>query len=465
MAYKASKWEENFKNAWSAYPTAGTNLEYISNDGFAVHGGMRAGTPTYNFGINSPKYSESGIFGNDTNWDSVFRTQQDCYNGGSGPGYYNISNTFICVKAGTYTFRSYHSGNRIWKNGTVVQSNVNAFLDPRSFSCAAGDRINADYPIATRSAQHDLGMVYMGYAGYAFAHRRDRNGGATLNMIIPDGVANIKVLYTLSTGQQTSLSQQSAITVNSSPWQRRTVSLSNTRNYFIISDRPIACYINLTSGAGTNDSLPLFPMSTDPIYGQFSNNGHILTTTNYYTHKNGNSVSNQTYQYRTDGASYAEINTTVNSNSVYTDSAATSSGGTFFTGAGAKVLGEGNNLIAAESQGDGNGSEMTPFVNAKAMGEAGMIMSGTDWVYFISDEPVQIDYFDDQHNLLTTFTLAGNSTYDVYDYRWTSVPAGAHFITNPNHRGKGKFYMYYDSATSLDDERVVIMADDWSVPN
>lgn len=466
--YSEKEASNNLRKLSSAYPIAsdtGPNITWFGNNqNYALYAGAMPGTPSYNWGNTNFSIANGGALADkDTAW-RFERTQQDCYNGGSHVNFYDACNTFIATDTGTYTIRSYHSGNTVYKNGTAVASSVNAFLDPRTFSVSAGDRIQSDYPITLRSPQGDLGGVYMGWVGYTFGHRRDRNSGATLHMVFPESGTNYKVLYTLTSGYQTSLSQQTSGTYTGGPYGRRTVTLSSTRNYYIISDRPMACYVELTSGGGTNDTLPLYPMDMDDKYGQFSGAGHILSVPSAYTNRLGNATTQAVYNWRTNGNMLTEFSqASAASNSVYTDDAATGSGGTFFSGEGSRIIGS-NNIFTAESQADGNGSEMTTFVSKAAFGVMGMVSSTTDWVYFISDNPVTIEYYDESHNLQTQFNLSGNSTTGVYDYKWTAgaIPEGSHFLCTT--RG-GTFQMYHDSSTSNDDEQTVIMANNWSVPN
>ena len=124
---------------------------------------------------------------------------------------------------------------------------------------------------------------YAGFAGYVFATRVDRNAPMGLQIISLEAGNTIQLLYT-GTGdaEVTSLTleqswggvtQYSAVTCN----------LSSTRNYFIYATKPVCAYRHRDS----LDSMPIYPMTSEPKFGWYSTNGHILMTNNATAHRAG----------------------------------------------------------------------------------------------------------------------------------------------------------------------------------
>ena len=381
----------------------------------------------------------------DANWNG-YRLMQ---NGGTQAQSEAYCNSFIVPRATTLTIYALRDSTTIYKN-TTSQGTINAGSST-SVSVAVGDLIQASRPVNIRTAQYDLGVIYMGWSGYAFAHRRDRNSGATLTMASLAGNTSYQVLYTTSDGLQTSLTSQNAGSITNA-YDTATATLSSTRNYFIIANNPIACYVHYTSGTGMNDTLPLYPMDQDAKYGAFSAGGHMFLTNNASQNRSGANVTQQLFNRSSDGSSTTERNTSSSSPSVYIDISPGQTSGTFFTGPVQKVQAANGCICTAEQQADGNGSEMTPFVSNKTFGKATIITSATDWATCIGTTALTVYRRDSGGNILATQTMTGDATRGIFFTRFTNLSAGDVLETS------GNMIVYNDSLTSLDDERINIMS-------
>jgi len=381
------------------------------------------------------------------NWDGYRRMKN--------VGSYDVTalgQYFIAHRSDTLTIYALRNSTQIRKNGTI-QATINAGQST-SFSVVSEDQIYCSRPVNVRSSRYDLGCTYMGWGGYAFAHRRDRNSGASLIITAVAGAANYEVLYTTSDGLQTSLTSQTSGTISQQFDNTSAISITSTRNYFIVADAPIACYVYYTSGAGMNDTLPLYPMDQDDKFGAFSGGGHMFLTNNASQNRAGSNVTQQLFNRSSNGSSTTERNTSSSSPSVYIDISPGQTSGTFFTGPVQKVSPANGCLAAAEQQADGNGSEMTPFVSTKAFGKATIITSAADWATCISNAALTVRRRDSDGALLGTQTMAGSATYGVYFTRFTNLSAGDVLETT-----SGGMIVYSDNDTTLDDERINIMSD------
>lgn len=455
--YKLSIARDNAVNLSSEWPQ-GDQIEYADSyqDSYERYLGMNAGTPSQNWGSDNSFVSQTGAIGEQGlyNPNHFHRVQQDAIVNTE-----QFDKTWVAVKSGLYFLRPYFAAVNIYKNGTFQYTTTQTWA-ANGLQVAAGDRITASKPIALRSAQYDLGACYMGWSGYTFGHRMDRYGGnVTLTIAAAQAGTQYKVLYNTSAGHITSLTQQSAGTI-SSQYGTATATLQQTRNYYIIADKPVACYVNYNAGTGTSDSMPLYPMDADPKFGFLSNGVHTLAAASAGTFRIGNNFAASLVSYNTSNTTTIQYTATCNSTSCYTDDALTGTTGNLFSGPAYKLVADGNSIFTAEQQADSNGGEMTPFISSKAMGRVGMVMDNADWVAFVSNQPAEIQWFDAQDNQLSQFTLSGNSTNGVYKYYINSgVSAGHHFVSvGPGPRPAG-FFMYYDNSTTNGDERICIMSD------
>jgi len=382
-----------------------------------------------------------------TNWDGYRRMRNVGSYDPTALGQY-----FIAHRSDTLTIYALRDSTEIRKNGTV-QTTINAG-NSTSFSVVSEDQIYCSRPVNVRSSRYDLGCTYMGWGGYAFATRRSRNSPASLVITAVAGEANYEVLYTTSYGLQTSLTSQTSGTISQQYDNTAAISISSTRNYFIVADAPIACYIYYVAGGGMADTLQLYPMDQDDKFGAFSSGGHMFLTNNASQNRAGSNVTQQLFNRSSNGGSTTERNASSASPSVYTDISPGQTSGTFFTGPVQKVSPGNGCLVAAEQQADGNGSEKTPFVSTKAFGKATIMTSAADWATCIGNAALTVYRRDSNGILLGTQTMTGNATYNVYFTRFTGLSAGDVLeITS------GGMIVYSDNDTTYDDERENIMSD------
>lgn len=359
---------------------------------------------------------------------------------------------FVAHRSTTLTFYALRDSTEIRKNGTI-QATINAGSST-SFSVVSEDQIYCSRPVNVRSSNYDLGCTYMGWGGYAFAHRRDRNSPASLVITAVAGDANYEVLYTTSDGLVTSLTSQTSGTISQQFDNTAAISISSTRNYFIVADAPIACYVYYVAGGGMGDTLPLYPMDQDAKYGAFSAGGHMFLTNNASQNRSGASVTQQLFNRSSNGSSTTERNASSASPSVYIDISPGQTSGTFFTGPVQKTQSANGCIHTSEQQADGNGSEMTPFVSEKAFGKATIMTSAADWATCIGISALTVYRRDNNGIIVDTQTMTGDATRSIYFARFTSLAAGDTLEVT-----SGGMIVYSDNDTAFDDERVNIMSD------
>jgi len=359
---------------------------------------------------------------------------------------------FVAHRSTTLTFYALRDSTEIRKNGTI-QATINAGSST-SFSVVSEDQIYCSRPVNVRSSNYDLGCTYMGWGGYAFAHRRDRNSPASLVITAVAGDANYEVLYTTSDGLVTSLTSQTSGTISQQFDNTAAISISSTRNYFIVADAPIACYVYYVAGGGMGDTLPLYPMDQDSKYGAFSAGGHMFLTNNASQNRSGASVTQQLFNRSSNGSSTTERNASSASPSVYIDISPGQTSGTFFTGPVQKTQSANGCIHTSEQQADGNGSEMTPFVSEKAFGKATIMTSAADWATCIGTSALTVYRRDNNGIIVDTQTMTGDATRNIYFARFTVLAAGDTLEVT-----SGGMIVYSDNDTAFDDERVNIMSD------
>lgn len=437
---------EQLSQKYDGSYNAGSN-DSLSNISNALGLGADVPTQTIHNGGNI-SLGDVGTWAVDvTNWDG-FRRMRDV-------GSYDptaLGQFFVAHRSDTLTIYALRDSTEIRKNG-AVQATINAGQST-SFSVVSEDQIYCSRPVNVRSSRYDLGCTYMGWGGYAFAHRRDRNSGASLYITAVAGDANYEVLYTTSDGLQTSLTSQTSGTISQQFDNSSAISISSTRNYFIVADAPIACYIYYAAGSGVNDTLPLYPMDQDDKFGAFSGGGHMFLTNNASQNRGGSNVTQQLFNRSSNGGSTTERNASSASPSVYIDISPGQTSGTFFTGPVQKIQAGNGGLVAGEQQADGNGSEMTPFVSTKAFGKATILTSATDWATCMSNAALTVYRRDSNGIVLASQTMTGDATRNIYFTRFTTLSAGDVLEVT-----SGGMIVYNDSLTSLDDERINIMSD------
>jgi len=366
------------------------------------------------------------------------------------------SNQFMALTTADFDALAYRDDTRIYKNNTL-STTINAG-ESGSVGCNAGDLIYVTRPVAqSTGTEFDEGFLYMGWAGFCFAHRRDRNSGATLFLVALQAQTSYEIRYTTSDGAVSSTTEQSSATITNGYDVINAGTLTSTKNYIITSDKPMCAYVRLASGGNVNDSLPLYPVDQDAKYGSFSSNGHIFLLNNVTQKRDNVNVTQTLFTRSSNGGTTTERNASTAMGTMYIDLSPGQVGGTFFTGPVQKIQSGSGSLIGAEQQADGNGSEMTPFVSQKAFGTIAGTNAGTPaYVCCIGIAAIVVRHRNAAGNLITSQTMAGSSTYNIYFTRFTSNLSNDDIYETSTDSG---FIMYFDNNTTSNDERTCFMAD------
>ncbi len=388
----------------------------------------------------------------DTDWDG-YRRQRDT---NTTDELDLPSNQFIALITADFDATAYRDDTRIFKNNTL-STTINAG-ESGSVGCVAGDLVYVTRPVAqSTGTQFDEGFIYMGWAGYCFTHRRDRNSGATLFLVALQAQTQYEIRYTTSDGAVSSTTLQSTSTITNGYDLINAGSILSTRNYVIVSDKPMCAYVRLISGGGVNDSLPLYPTDQDAKYGAFSGGGHMFLLNNVTQKRAGSNVTQSLFTRSSNGGTTTERNASTAIGTMYIDISPGQTSGTFFTGPVQKVQAGNDSLIGAEQQADGNGSEMAPFVSQKAFGTIGGTNAGTPaYVCCIGIAAIQVRHRNAAGQLITTQTMAGSSTYNVYFTRFSANLSNDDIFETDTASG---FILYFDNNTTLNDERTCFMGD------
>ena len=377
----------------------------------------------------------------------------------------DFSNMFFISVAGTYKFRAFKNSTTIYKNGSSLAT-ITTAMSSTTASLAVGDRIEGNKPFMLNNNTYPaLTGAYAGFAGYTFATRVDRNALMGLLIISLEASNSIQVAYTtVGNSEVTSLTVEQ--TFNSvTQYSAVTCNLSQTRNYFIYATKPICVYRMRAS----LDTMPLYPMTSEPKFGWYSTNGHILMTNNATANRAGTTTQRKILIGNSNGVLTTEVNTTPAAVSVRidTDISTTAKGGHRFLGPGVKTFSDPNDggtadpmqLFACEQQADGDGSEMSPHVAYGAMQKFTVMPDATsNYIAFIAKSSGSISRYDSNGCLHGTQTFTGSSTYSVYTTRFTTAIEGDFFSANTECFG------FTDLNASQDDETVLFMGDSIDAP-
>jgi hypothetical protein len=447
---------KNAENLNSTYDNASTPSSNDTLGDIADNLGWGAAIPSISSitqgGADIGLAGNMGLFANyDSDW-AGFRRQRNLGTDGQD----KPCNQWICITTADFDYVAYRDDTKLYKNGTL-DATSNAGVHG-SVGCNAGDLVGVTRPVGqAHGVENDEGFIYLGWAGFAFAHRRDRNSGATLYMVALQGDTDYQIAYTTSDGLVTSLTNGGSGTITNSYTLTNLGSISSTRNYFFYANKPVCVYVRLAASQNVNDSFQLYPMDQDAKYGAFSTGGHMFLTANASQNRSGANVTQQLFNRSSDGTTATERNASSATPSVYIDISPSKTSGSLFAGPVQKLQAGNGCLIAAEQQADSNGSEMTPFVSKKAFGTIGSVVGGaSDYVCCIGESAITIYHRAANGTLKATQTMSGSATYSIYFTRFTSSIAGDD-IFESNGTQANKFFMYYDSPN--DDERVCYMAD------
>tara|TARA_R100000081_G_scaffold64549_1_gene32932 strand:- start:3066 stop:5126 length:2061 start_codon:yes stop_codon:yes gene_type:complete len=397
------------------------------------------------------------------------------------------ANMFFIVYGGNYRVINWCDNTTIYKNGSSQGTVTNAGTVTNVNSLSVGDRIECDKPFSLYyNGLPGLYGAYAGFSGYGFATRNDRESSTNGNKFYifctdyePDvtGGAFFQVRYTT-----TSNSNVTSTTVdlddewNAAYDEYNTNMVSGGRAYFAGSNVLMCAWRGRSTGSSLYDSVPMYPLTPEPKYGWYSQGGHILACAGPYQTRDG-STSNYQVKTRTASTSTTEFslstsvekwarndsNTGANTASKFAGSPAV----TFSDPTGSEGQGA---LFAAESQGDGDGTEMTPHVGSNAASSFHCNPGGGNWqvhmsLFTGSAGGGVVQRFNSSRTFVESYAL-GNSTngfsnttsHAFASCRFTNLNAGDVFITTPARGGGHSQSLAWADMDSSDDDETYLPA-------
>ena len=314
----------------------------------------------------------------------------------------NINFKWFSPSSSTYRLYFYYDNTSYYVNGGLAGvKQQGQFAD---VTVTAGNYIQASQPIALYNISiNQIETAFSGWSGYKFASRVDRYQPNTFYVFASlDQVKNINV-YGVSTFDfpinnalapihtTTNLGMYSMWTFNST---------TSIQGILIEASEPI-CVV--AAGSSNRDFRRLYPMTNNDKFGVFSGGGHIASVANY---ENG-SVTATLVGYSSNSTQTTNFSAAFNPQNpggycYYHDSSGNPNGGTQFQGPAVRLIDTtGKSLFSAESQGDGDGSEMTAFVDFN-------FMQGRNWCYL----PAASDWGG---------VIATQATGNHYVHQWSSA--------------------------------------------
>jgi hypothetical protein len=305
----------------------------------------------------------------------------------------SADNRWMSIQTGTYVFSGFYDDTHLYVNGrynTTISKQATT-----SVSLTANDIISSGKPLSfALSGQGLMGICYA-FDGTLFAHEWDRYN-IRYYIVATEESANVTVThFTTSTSTQVfSGSVSTTAFTNINP------ATTSFGRYIIESDAPIAVY---AGELPSSDCTPLYPCAYE-IYGTASGGGHIIATE--------------------DGTTVVEYDMAGNSTTTSMDrgdyKACAYTGGTQFTGNPTKIVGD--KPIAAFSQADADGGEMTPFIDKAGFATQFVVPEDErEFTKFVSDQAATIEAYDSSGTLLSTTTMTGNATNALYTARLTGT--------------------------------------------
>lgn len=285
---------------------------------------------------------------------------------------------------GTYRFTAAEDNTIIYRNG-VIETTRNRY-SLFNLNLQAGDIISTNNKLLVFALNGTTGLPYA-WSGYIFAHRVDRlNPTAYFTGIEKDGVVNVYFNGVFS--EQINISKDTLTTL----------SISTFGNYTFYSNVPICIFVGeITS----YDTMPLYPCEENIIYGGASSDGHVIAVFNNTSTTEYATNSNITSRPILNSGSYNGFANT---------------GGSQFTGPSVAL--SSNKPVAAESQADADGGEMTPFVGQQGFGNLFAIPEDQrDFTKFYSNAPAVISAYNSS-GFISETTMTGSANgggiYDAY---------------------------------------------------
>ena len=400
-----------------------------------------------------------------------------------------IGNMFFIVYGGNYRVINWCDGTTIYKNGVSQGLVSNAGTVTNLNSLSVGDRIECNKPYSLYyNGLPGLYGAYAGFSGYSFATRNDRESTTNGNKFYifctqdePDGTGGsfFDVRYTTTSNSNVTSTTNDFDDEWSAAYEEFNTSMVNGRAYFAISNTLMCAWRGRSTGSSLYDSVPMYPLTPEPKFGWYSSGGHILACAGPYQVRDG-TTSNYSIRTRTSSTTTTEFslssgvekwarndsNTGANTGGTFSGSPAV----TFPSSTGSNAQGA---LFAAESQGDGDGTEMTPHVGSNAASTYHCNPGGGNWqvhmsLFTGSEGGGVVQRFNSSRVFQESYAL-GNSTngftnttsHPFASCRFTSLSAGDVFVTTPARGGRhSQSLAWADMDGSDDDETYLPSGDD-----
>ena len=290
--------------------------------------------------------------------------------------------------SGTYRFVGADDGTIVYRNG-VSEFTLQRY-QLRTAGLTTGDIISTNNKLLVFALNGTTGLPYA-WSGYIFAHRADRyNPTAYITGTEKDGIVNV---------YRNGISYDQ---LNVSVDTLTTLSLPTTNQYTFYSNVPISIF---TAVVTSNDTLPLYPCEENIVYGNASNNGHIIAVFNNTSTKEYATNGNINGRPILDSGSHHNLANT---------------GDRQFTGPSVAL--SSNKPVAVESQADGDGGEMTPFVGQQGFGNLFAIPENErEFTKFYSNAPAVISAFNSSGFISETTMTGSANGGGIYDARITGT--------------------------------------------
>ncbi len=402
----------------------------------------------------------------------------------------NINNMFFIVFAGSYRVINWCDSTTIYKNGSSISTPTTAGTVTNIGTLAIGDRIEASKPFSLYyNGLPGLYGAYAGFSGYSFATRNDResttNGNKFYVFCTDSSAGNdynsfVQIRHTTTSNSNvTSLSTADLDDEWGDVYEYYDINMTdNDGGYFAVSSAMMCAWRGRPTSTALYDSVPMFPLTPEPKYGWYSTGGHILagagpyqfrdgTTSNYSIRTRTNSTTTTEFSLSTGVERWArnDSNTGANTTSKFAGSPAV----TYPSVTGSNAQGA---LFAAESQGDGDGTEMTPHVGVRAAGPFHCNPGGGNWQAHIahgtgSEGAAVVQRFNSDREFVESFSVGNSSNgytnttaHPWASCRFTFLNAGDVFVSTGANNGGGSTMAWADMDSSDDDETYLVAGDD-----
>lgn len=302
-----------------------------------------------------------------------------------------MANTYVIMYASNYRVRGFSTTTTctVTNNTSGGSTTCNRNTLGSLTSLSVGDIITGDEPfVIYETSFGGDNYAYGGYAGYSFASRRDRQTKNFHITNLSQNTTNYQILYTATSDSNvTSLTQVASGTITAGS-TTSAYSTATTGNYFIWTNELCVAWQGFSP---SGDTVMMYPLCQENKYGFFSQDGHVFATNNSEALRTDTGGGDTVKGHTTSNDSGNIITSlgTGKDNVYASDGVATNlKGGTYFEDDACVVFVDSGNIsstnpgtiFTAESQADGNGSEMTTFTGVRAHARGCMSGAGAAWV-------------------------------------------------------------------------------------